>query len=63
MRVYLSQTDDSVGSKVSGAPENDSFAVSFVHLELRRKSKKYRKVEESQAGTGLQESEQNYVLS
>lgn len=25
-----------LGSKISGALENDSFAVSFMHLELRK---------------------------
>lgn len=36
IRVYLSQTDHMAGNKISDAPENDSFAVHFIHLELKR---------------------------
>lgn len=42
------------GSKTSNAPENASFAASFMHLELRRQCKEdYMRVGESKAGTGL----------
>ena len=40
------------GSKMSNAPENDSFAVSFIHVELRRDCKRdYVKVGESNVGS------------
>lgn len=32
----LSQTDNMPGNKISDALENDSFAVSFIHVELRK---------------------------
>lgn len=36
------------GSKISNASENDSFEISFIHLELRREHKEdYKKVGES----------------
>lgn len=54
MRVYLSQADDMLGSKIPNAPESNSFAVSFILLELRRKHKEnYMKVRESKAGRFL----------
>lgn len=40
MRIYLSQTHDVCqGGKISNAPENTSFAASFMSLKLRRKYK------------------------
>lgn len=43
-------------SKISDAPENDSFTVFFIHLELWRKCKdNYRKAEESK----VQDSKQD----
>ena len=40
-------------SNISNAPENNTFAVSFMHLELGRECKEdYMEVEESKAGTG-----------
>lgn len=45
-----------VGSEISNAGENDSGAVSFPHLKLRRKHKDYVKTEESKVGTVLQDS-------
>lgn len=44
--MYLSQTDDIPETKISKAPENDSFAVSLIPLELRE-HKDYMKVGES----------------
>ena len=47
-RIYLSQTDDMPRNECSDAPENDSFALSFVPLGLRRKCKEdYLRVGES----------------
>lgn len=44
-------------SKISNAPQNDSFAVSFLHWELRREHKEgYMKAKESKVGIGLQDS-------
>lgn len=41
------------GSKLSNAPENDSFVVSFISLELRREYRKdYMKVGQSRQGLG-----------
>lgn len=37
--VSLSQTEDMLATKVSKDPQNDSFSVSFVHLELGREGK------------------------
>ena len=51
-RVSLSQTGHMLGSKISNALEN-SFAASFMHLNLRRK---VRKIGESRAGAGLKDS-------
>ena len=46
-----------LGSKISNAPENNSSAASFMHLELRREGKKdYMAVGESKAGIELQDS-------
>lgn len=44
------------GTKISNAQENGSFAVSFIHLELRRECKGYMKVGEGKEGIGLQDS-------
>ena len=45
-------------------PQNPSFAVSFMHLKLRREYKEdYMKVGESKVGIGSQDSEQDYVPS
>lgn len=39
------------GSKISNVSENDSFAVSFVQVEIRKKGKKdYTKVGENKVG-------------
>lgn len=47
-------------SKISRTPENDSFAVSLIHLELRKESvEDYMKVGESKVAIGLQNSEQD----
>ena len=44
------------GSKIVNSPENNSFAVSFIHLRLRREPKEdYTEVGESKAGIGLQD--------
>ena len=49
-----------LGIKISNALESNSFAVSFMHLKLKRGHKEdYRKVGESKAGVGLDD----YVLS
>lgn len=41
------------GNKLSNAPENDSFVVSFIPLELRREYRKdYMKVGQSRQGLG-----------
>ena len=49
-----------LGSKISVALENNNFAVSFIHLQLRRDHKEdYIMMGESKAGIGLQD----YVLS
>ena len=54
IRVYFRQTNVIYGSKISNAPENDSFAVLFVHLELKREHMEdSRKVEESKVGKSL----------
>lgn len=43
-----------LGSKISNALENNSFAFSFMHLELRKEFKEdYTKVGESKVGIGL----------
>lgn len=45
------------GSTISNAPENNSFTVSLMHLELRRERKEDEmEVGESKVGIGLQES-------
>ena len=45
------------GSKISIAPESNSFADSFMHLNLRREYKEdYMEVGESKLGIGLQDS-------
>ena len=42
------------GSKISNAPENNSFALSFMHLKLRREFKEgYSKMGESEEGLCL----------
>ena len=54
MRAYLSHTDDLPGSKISNAPENDSFTVPFLHLEFRKQCKEDLKKEGgSKAGKSL----------
>ena len=54
MTIYLNQTDTNDKSKISNAPENDSFAVSFIHFVLRREHQEdYMKVGESKAGIAL----------
>lgn len=53
IRVDLSQTNDMPGSQTSSAPENDGFAVLFMHLDLRRECKDYTKAGESKAGKPL----------
>ena len=40
IKVYLSQSDDMLGSMISNTPGSDNPAVSFLHLILRRDSKK-----------------------
>ena len=52
MRAYLSHTDDLPGSKISNAPENDSFTVPFLHLEFRKDVRKIsRRREEARQGS------------
>lgn len=41
--------------------KNESFAASFIYLELRREGKDYRKAGESNVVIGLQYNWQNYV--
>lgn len=41
--------------------KNDSSAVSFIYLELRKEGKDYRKAGESNVVIGLQYNWQNYV--
>lgn len=49
----MSQTDDVLRGKLSNALENNSFAVSFVLLELWREHKKdYREMGESKVQSG-----------
>ena len=52
-------------SKISKAPQNNSFAASFIHFKLRREHKEeykedykedYMEVGESKTGIGLQDS-------
>ena len=39
---------------MSNAPGNDSLAVSFMHIKLRRESKEdYMKMDENERGIGL----------
>lgn len=45
----MSQTDDMPGSQVSNTPETDSFAVSFMHVELKRE---WKEKGEKKQGTG-----------
>lgn len=56
VRVYLSQNWPQLpGNMISNAQGNESFAVYFTHLKLRREQKEdYVKVGDSEAGTGLQ---------
>lgn len=43
-----------LGSKISNAPENNSFATSFMHLKFRKGRKDYYKeVGDSQVGIRL----------
>lgn len=39
MRFYMSQTDDRARKQTPTAPENGRFAVSLIHLELKRECK------------------------
>lgn len=42
---------------MSNAPKNNSFAIPYMHLRLRREFKEdYREMEESKAGFRLQDS-------
>lgn len=51
----MRQTDDMQGSKTSNAPEHDSFAVPFIHLELKREFKEdHMNVGEGKVGKSLQ---------
>lgn len=50
LSVYLSHTDNVLGSEISDAPEADSSAVSFMRSRLRRCPEASRTVGESQAG-------------
>lgn len=53
-KSFLSPADDKLESKTPNALLNDSFAVVFIHLELRRDPKEdYRNVGESKAGKFL----------
>lgn len=46
-----------LGNKIANAPENDSCAVSFMCLELKREHKEdYMEVRESKGWSGLQDS-------
>lgn len=57
IRMYLSQTDDNYPEAGSQMLCRKSFAVSFMHLELRREQKEgYMKVKENKIGMGLQGS-------
>lgn len=58
VRVYLTQTDDMPGSKISErSPENNSSAVSFMHLKLRWERKEdYVKMGRNNRSITLQES-------
>lgn len=38
------------GSKISKAPENNSFAVTFLYLKLKEGKEDYMKVRKSKAG-------------
>ena len=49
MSVY-ELPNDMLRSKISNAPQHDSFVVLFIHLELRRAHKDYVKVGESKVG-------------
>lgn len=40
MRVYLSQTDDMTGNKISDALEKDSFCSSFHAFEIKEEVRK-----------------------
>lgn len=44
------------GSNISNALKNDSYAVSFIHLELKGCKEAYVKAGESKVGIGLQDS-------
>lgn len=58
--VYLSQTDDTMESKLSDVQENDSFAVPLIYLgfgrELKEDYVKEGESEEERPMIGLQES-------
>lgn len=63
----MSQTEDTLGSKISNVLENDSFAVSFIHLELRQECKENLHEGEKKQGEqismiGFLDSYQDYVL-
>lgn len=48
--VYLSQTADMLGIKVSNVLVNDSFAASFIYLELKQECKDYMKLGKTRSG-------------
>ena len=63
-KFLLEHWQHMLGSKIWNAPENYSFVASFMHLKLRKEPKEnYMEAGTSKVGTGLQDSQQNYVLS
>ena len=64
LRVYLNQTDVIAKKQDFKYSGEWQFAVSSMHLELRKYPKEdYMKHGESKAGIGLQNSKQDYMLS
>lgn len=54
MRLFEPKLMTWLGSKILHALKNDSFIVSFIHLELKREHKEdYMKVKENKAWIGL----------
>ena len=47
-----------LGSKISNAPENNSFAASFMHLKLRRGTNKDN---DGEAGEGGRKQDRDWI--